>query len=130
MFVIAALGFFTADGSAGISLASAFSLTVVANVSRSALTSLFRRTMSATLGPERFSNVNVAANRRLNEIYTGALNTLNHPGPSSAPYDPEIPKRLILAERARIVFRDAECNYKSMIAHGGTGEGYVYVACL
>ena len=76
------------------------------------------------------ANANAAANRRLKEIYTAALNSLNHPGLNSAPYNPEIPMRLILAERGWIAFRNAECNYKSMIAHGGTGEGYVYVACL
>lgn len=71
-----------------------------------------------------------AANRRLNDVYTAALNTLNHPGPHSASYNPEIPKRLIAAERAWIAFRDAECSYKSTIALGGTGEGYASVACL
>ncbi len=71
-----------------------------------------------------------AADRRLNDVYTGALNALNHPGPHSAPYNPEIPKRLIAAERAWIAFRDAECSYKSTIALGGTGEGYAFVACL
>ena len=71
-----------------------------------------------------------AANRRLNDVYTRALNTLNHPGPHSAPYNPEIPKRLIVAERAWIAFRDAECSYKETIALGGTGEGYASVACL
>ena len=69
------------------------------------------------------------ADRRLNEVYTAALNALNHPGPNSAPYNREIPKRLIAAERAWIAFRDAECSYKSTIALGGTGEGYAYVAC-
>jgi uncharacterized protein YecT (DUF1311 family) len=67
-----------------------------------------------------------AADRRLNEVYTAALNKLNQRGPT---YNPEIPKRLIAAERAWIAFRDAECNYKSTIALGGTGEGYAYVAC-
>ena len=71
-----------------------------------------------------------AANRRLNEVYIGALEALNHPGPNSAPFNPEIPKRLIAAERAWIAFRDAECEYKSTIALGGTGEGYASVACL
>jgi len=37
---------------------------------------------------------------------------------------------LIFAERAWIAFRDAECKYKAMIAHGGTGESYVYVPYL
>lgn len=36
---------------------------------------------------------------------------------------------MIVAERAWIAFRDAECKYKSGIALGGTGEGYAYVAC-
>lgn len=73
---------------------------------------------------------NAAANRRLNDVYNGALNVLRNPGPSHAPYDPEVPKRLIAAERAWIAFRDAECNYQSTVALGGTGEGYAYVACL
>ena len=76
------------------------------------------------------SAATAAADRRLNDVYTGALNALNHPVPQSAPYNPEIPKRLIVAERAWIAFRDAECSYKSTIALGGTGEGYAYVACL
>jgi uncharacterized protein YecT (DUF1311 family) len=67
-----------------------------------------------------------AADRRLNEVYTAALNKLNQLGPD---FNPEIPRRLIVAERAWIAFRDAECNYKSAIALGGTGEGYAYVAC-
>ena len=70
-----------------------------------------------------------AADRRLNQIYTAALNSLNHPGPDHALYNPELPNRLIAAERAWIAFRDAECDYKSGIALGGTGEGYAYVAC-
>ena len=61
-----------------------------------------------------------AADRQLNEVYTEALAALNHRGPNSAPYDPEIPKPLIVAERAWIAFRDTECNYKSAIALGGT----------
>ena len=71
-----------------------------------------------------------AANQRLNQVYAGALNTLEHPGSNSAPYDAEIPKRLVDAERAWIAFRDSECNYKSAIALGGTGEGYAFVACI
>ncbi len=73
---------------------------------------------------------NASANRRLNDVYLGALNALRHPGPTHAPYDPEVPKRLVAAERAWIAFRDAECNYQSTVALGGTGEGYAYVACL
>ena len=71
-----------------------------------------------------------AADRRLNEVYEAALHTLNHPGPTHAPYDPEVPRRLIAAERAWIAFRDAECNFQSTVALGGTGEGYAYAACL
>ncbi len=73
---------------------------------------------------------NAAANRRLNDVYDGVLNSLKNPGPTHAPYDPEVPKRLVSAERAWIAFRDAECNYQSTVALGGTGEGYAYVACL
>ncbi len=73
---------------------------------------------------------NAAADRRLNEVYNGALNVLKNPGPTHAPYDPEVPKRLVAAERAWIAFRDAECNFQSTVARGGTGEGYAYVACL
>jgi uncharacterized protein YecT (DUF1311 family) len=51
---------------------------------------------------------------------------MNKPGSG---FDPEIPRRLIVAERAWIAFRDAECNYKSAIAYGGSGEGYAFVAC-
>ncbi len=71
-----------------------------------------------------------AADRRLNEVYTGVVNTLTHPGPDHASPEPEIVKRLVAAERAWITFRDAECNYQSTVAFGGTGEGYAYVACL
>ena len=73
---------------------------------------------------------NAAADRRLNQVYDDALNSVRHPGPSHAPYDPEMPKRLIAAERAWIAFRDAECDYESSVALSGTGEGYAYVACL
>ena len=66
-----------------------------------------------------------AADRRLNAVYAAALHTLNQPGA----FDPVIAKRLVVAERAWIAFRDAECDYKSMIALGGSGLGYAYVAC-
>lgn len=67
-----------------------------------------------------------AADRRLNEVYTAALRKLHELGPETSS---ELPRRMIVAERAWIAFRDAECNYKSGIALGGTGEGYAYVAC-
>lgn len=71
-----------------------------------------------------------AADRRLNDVYIGVINRLKHPGPDHAPYDAEMVRRLIAAERAWIAFRDAECNYQSTVALGGTGEGYAYAACL
>jgi uncharacterized protein YecT (DUF1311 family) len=71
------------------------------------------------------------ADRRLNNIYSGLVNTLKHPrGPDDVRDDPEILKRLISAERTWFAFRDAECNYQSTVALGGTGEGVAYVTCL
>ncbi|WP_375509174.1 lysozyme inhibitor LprI family protein [uncultured Caballeronia sp.] len=71
------------------------------------------------------------ADQRLNDIYGGLVNALKHPkGPDNARDDSEILKRLIAAERAWIAFRDAECNYQSTVALGGTGEGVAYVTCL
>lgn len=67
-----------------------------------------------------------AADRGLNTIYTAALRKMKTPG---SDFDPEIPRRLIVAERTWIAFRDAECNYKSAIAFGGSGVGYAYIAC-
>lgn len=71
-----------------------------------------------------------AADRRLNALYDAALKAVRQPAPDHAPFDPEVPKRLIAAERAWIAFRDAECSYQSTIARGGSGEGYAYAACL
>lgn len=73
---------------------------------------------------------NAAADRTLNALYQAALEAVRHPGPDHAPYDPEMPKRLIAAGRAWVAFRDAECAYQSTVARGGTGEGYAYAACL
>lgn len=72
-----------------------------------------------------------AANRRLNEVYSGIIDTLKHPKDAEdARDDAEMLKRLTAAERTWIAFRDAECDYQSTVALGGTGEGYAYVACL
>lgn len=71
------------------------------------------------------------ADQRLNDIYGGLVNVLKHPkGPDDVRDNAEILKRLIAAERAWVAFRDAECNYQSSVALGGTGEGYAYAACL
>lgn len=72
-----------------------------------------------------------AADQRLNDIYGGIVNAFKHPkDPDDARDDTEILKRLIAAERAWVAFRDAECDYQSSVALGGTGEGYAYAACL
>ena len=71
------------------------------------------------------------ADQRLNDIYGGIVNAFKHPkDPDDARDDAEILKRLIASERAWVAFRDAECDYQSSVALGGTGEGYAYAACL
>ncbi len=53
-----------------------------------------------------------AADRRLNDVYAGLVNTFKHPGDPIEVRDyPEILKRLVASERAWIAFRDAECSY-------------------
>ena len=42
----------------------------------------------------------------------------------------EIMRRLVAAERAWIVFRDAECSYHSSYMLHGTGEDGAYSACV
>jgi uncharacterized protein YecT (DUF1311 family) len=71
-----------------------------------------------------------AADRRLNDVYDGLVRTLKHPAdPIAVRDDQEILKRLIAAERAWIVFKDAQCSYQSTIALGGTGESTESIAC-
>ena len=71
-----------------------------------------------------------AADRRLNGVYAGLVNTLKHPGdPIEVRDDPEILRRLIAAERAWIMFRDAECSYHSSYMLHGTGEDGADTAC-
>ena len=71
-----------------------------------------------------------AADHQLNQIYAKAMDALQHPGKEHAPYEPEIVKRLIVAERAWITFRDSECTFKSSVAFNAPLEGYEYQACL
>ena len=72
-----------------------------------------------------------AADRRLNDVYAGLVNTLKHPGdPIEVRDDPEILRRLVAAERAWIVFRDAECSYHSSYMLHGTGEDGADSACV
>ena len=70
-----------------------------------------------------------AADRLLNADYTDITAALHHPGKDHAPYEPEIIKRLVAAERAWVTFRDAECNYESSVALNAPLEGYVNQAC-
>ena len=72
-----------------------------------------------------------AADRRLNDVYAGLVNALKHPADSlELRDDPEILRRLMAAERAWIVFRDAECRYHSSYMLHGTGEDGADTACV
>jgi uncharacterized protein YecT (DUF1311 family) len=78
-----------------------------------------------------YSIATAAADRRLNDVYSGLVDALKHPADAIAVRDdPEIFKRLIAAERTWIAFRDAQCNYQSTIALGGTGESTEFIACV
>ena len=72
-----------------------------------------------------------AADRRLNDVYAGLVNTFKHPGdPIEVRDDPEILRRLVASERAWIVFRDAECSYHSSYMLYGRGEDGADTACI
>ena len=66
---------------------------------------------------------------RLNGVYQAWTEALKHPKPNEAKDDAEILKRLVAAERAWIVFRDADCNLQSTSALGGTAEPVVFGHC-
>lgn len=68
-----------------------------------------------------------AADRRLNEVYAQILAKIKQP--QDDPYRSEIVHRLIAAERAWVIFRDAECTYESSVAINAPLEGYEYQAC-
>jgi uncharacterized protein YecT (DUF1311 family) len=68
-----------------------------------------------------------AADRRLNEVYAQIVDKIKQP--QDDPYRAEIVQRLIAAERAWVVFRDAECTYESSVAINAPLEGYEYQAC-
>ena len=71
------------------------------------------------------------ADRRLNDVYAGLVNTFRHPGdPIEVRDAPEILRRLVASERAWIVFRDAECSYHSSYMLHGTGEDGADTACV
>ena len=67
-----------------------------------------------------------AADRRLNEVYAQIIAKIKS---QNDPYQAQIVQRLIVAERAWVVFRDAECNYESSVAINAPLEGYEYHAC-
>ena len=72
-----------------------------------------------------------AADRRLNNVYAGLVGALKRPAdPDDTRRNTEILRRLTAAERAWIVFRDAECSYHSTYMLGGTGEDNADVECL
>ena len=71
----------------------------------------------------------VAADKQLNQTYGGIVAALKNPGKEHADYDPEVVRRLIAAERAWVVFRDAECGYRSTVALNAPLEGFEYASC-
>ena len=71
-----------------------------------------------------------AANRILNQAYAAWVAALKQPAAGDAKDDAEILKRLVAAERAWIVFRDANCGLVSTSMLGGTGEGDAFGQCV
>ncbi len=71
----------------------------------------------------------IAADARLNGVYQAWTEALKHPKPDDAKDDAEILKRLVVAERAWIAFRDADCDLRSTSALGGTAEPVVFGDC-
>lgn len=69
-----------------------------------------------------------AADKRLNQVYSGIVAYFKKPG-SDAAVNVEIVKRLVAAERAWVVFRDAQCTYMSSTALNAPLEGYEYHSC-
>ena len=69
-----------------------------------------------------------AADRRLNELYAHIVDKIKQS--EDDPVRTQILNRLIAAERAWVVFRDAECHYESSVAINAPLEGYEYNACL
>ncbi len=70
-----------------------------------------------------------AADKRLNAVYANITTALRNAGPKHTPDDDEVVKRLVAAERAWVVFRDAQCNYMSTMALHAPLEGYEYHSC-
>ena len=67
------------------------------------------------------------ADRRLNEVYAHIVDKIKQS--EDDPARTQILRRLIAAERAWVVFRDAECTYESSVAMNAPLEGYEYNAC-
>ncbi len=70
------------------------------------------------------------ADARLNSVYQAWTEALKHPGPGEAKDDAEILKRLVVAERAWIDFRDKDCSLQSTSMLGGTGEPVASGDCV
>ncbi len=70
-----------------------------------------------------------AADKQLNVVYGNITAHFKKPGPDHEADNDEIVKRLVAAERAWVVFRDAQCNYMSTVALHAPLEGYEYHAC-
>lgn len=69
-----------------------------------------------------------AADQRLNQVYGSIVAYFKKPGADQT-VNGEIVTRLVAAERAWVVFRDAQCNYMSTVALHAPLEGYEYHAC-
>ena len=67
---------------------------------------------------------------RLNSVYQAWTGALKHPAPDDAKDDAEILRRLVAAERAWIVYRDADCNLQSTSMLGGSGESNAFGDCV
>lgn len=70
-----------------------------------------------------------AADKRLNQVYGGIIAYFKKPSPDHDADNVEIVKRLVAAERAWVVFRDAQCTYMSSTALNAPLEGYEYHSC-
>ena len=71
----------------------------------------------------------VFADARLNSVYQAWTEALKHPKPDEVKDDVEMLKRLVVAERTWIAFRDDDCNLQSTSALGGTAEPVVFSNC-
>jgi uncharacterized protein YecT (DUF1311 family) len=84
--------------------------------------------------PERLCTTesSKAVDALLNKLYGRIVAKLKEPtnNDHDAKERAELLKRLIVSERAWIVYRDAECDHSSGYMLGGSGEPTIYEECL